>query len=196
LAEENEVRPENEVPEVVVEENIETLKRNLAEEKEKSDKYLANWQRAEADFSNYKRRAEQEKNETTTYANWALTLNLLPVLDDLERAITSLPPKLAKLTWVDGILLIHRKLRAVLESQGLTEIEAIGKPFEPSLHEAVAQVEGKEGIVINEVQKGYKLKDKLLRPALVVVGKGKEHKQAGEDREKIEEKKPNETIDS
>jgi molecular chaperone GrpE len=196
LAEENEVKPENKAPEVVVEEDIETLKRNLAEEKEKSDKYLANWQRAEADFSNYKRRAEQEKNETTTYANWALTLNLLPVLDDLERAITSLPPKLAKLTWVDGILLIHRKLRAVLESQGLTEIEAIGKPFEPSLHEAVAQVEGKEGTVINEVQKGYKLKDKLLRPALVVVGKGKEHKQAGEDKEKVEEKKPNETIDS
>jgi molecular chaperone GrpE len=191
LAEENDARPENEAPEVVVEGNIETLKRNIAEEKEKSDKYLSNWQRAEADFSNYKKRAEQEKNETTAYANWALVLNLLPVLDDMERAITSLPPKLAKLTWVDGILLIHRKLRAVLESQGLTEIEAIGKPFEPSLHEAVAQVEGKEGIVINEVQRGYKLKDKLLRPSLVVVGKGKEHKQADEDKEKIDEEKPN-----
>ena len=196
MAGENEVKPENEAPEVAAEEDIETLKRNLAEEKDKSDKYLANWQRAEADFSNYKRRAEQEKNETTAYANWALTLNLLPVLDDIERAIASLPPKLAKLTWVDGILLIHRKLRAVLESQGLTEIEAIGKPFEPSLHEAVAQVEGKEGIVINEVQKGYKLKDKLLRPALVVVGNGKGHKQTGEEKEKIEEDKPNETTDS
>ena len=196
MVEENKTTPENEISEEAKEEDIETLKRNLAEEKEKSSKYLANWQRAEADFSNYKRRAEQEKNETTAYANWALILNLLPVLDDLERAITSLPPKLAKLTWVDGVLLIHRKLRAVLESQGLTEVEAVGKPFEPSLHEAVAQLEGKEGIVINEVQTGYKLKDRLLRPALVVVGKGKEHKYTDEDKEKTEEEKPNETTDS
>ena len=184
MAEEN--NEVNEISEVAAEENIETLQRNLAEEKEKSDKYLANWQRAEADFSNYKKRIEQEKNETTSYANWALIFNLLPVLDDMERAIASLPPKLAKLTWVDGILLIHRKLKGFLESQGLTEIEAIGKPFDPSIHEAVAQTDGKEGMVINEIQKGYKLKGKLLRPALVVVGKDEEHKQTGEEN-------PNET---
>lgn len=192
MAEENTTAPGDEVPEVAKEEDIETLKCNLAEEKEKANKYLANWQRAEADFSNYRKRTEQEKNETTTFANWALILNLLPVLDDLERAIASLPPKLANLTWVDGILLIHRKLRAILESQGLTEIEATGKPFEPSLHEAVAHLEGEEGMVLNEVQKGYKLKNKLLRPALVVVGKGKLEKAEG----KIEEEKTNETTGS
>jgi molecular chaperone GrpE len=189
LAEEEKITPEDEVPKVSEEEGIDTLKSNLAEEKDKSDKYLANWQRAEADFSNYKKRAEQEKNDTANFANWALILNILPVLDDLERAVASLPQKLANLTWVDGILLIHRKLRAVLESQGLTEIEAIEKTFDPSLHEAVAHMEGKEGMVINEVQKGYKLKNKLLRPALVVVGKGKIEKAE----QKAEEEKQKET---
>ena len=192
MAEEEKITPEAEVPKVSEEEGIDTLKSNLAEEKEKSNKYLANWQRAEADFSNYKKRAEQEKNDTTTFANWALILDLLPVLDDLERAVSSLPQKLANLTWVDGILLIHRKLRAVLESQGLTEIEAMGKTFDPSLHEAVAHMEGKEGMVINEVQKGYKLKNKLLRPALVVVGKSKAEKAE----QKAEEEKQKETTDS
>ena len=161
----------NEMPEPATTENIEPVKRIIEEEKE--NKYLANWQRAEADFSNYKKRAEQEKGEFTTYANSSLILNLLPVLDDLERAIASLPPKLANANWVDGIKLIHRKLKAVLESQGLTEVEAVGKPFDPSLHEAVAHLDGDEGIVISEVQKGYKLKNKLIRPSLVAVGKGK-----------------------
>jgi molecular chaperone GrpE len=191
LAEEEKTTPENEVPKAVEDENIETLKGKLAEEEEKANKYLANWQRAEADFSNYKKRAEQEKNDTTTFANWALILNLLPVLDDMERAVASLPQKLANLTWVDGILLIHRKLRAILESQGLTEVEVMGKTFDPSLHEAVAHMDGKEGMVINEVQKGYRLKNKLLRPALVVVGKDKGEK----SEQKAEEEKQKEATD-
>lgn len=191
MVEENKTTPENEISEEAKEEDIETLKRNLTEEKEKSSKYLANWQRAEADFINYKKRGEQERNEFTTFANEGLILNFLPVLDDMERAIASLPPKLADLTWVDGVLLIHRKLKAILESQGLTEIEAIGKPFEPSLHEAVAHLEGAEGMVINEVQKGYKLKNKLLRPAMVVVGKGKTEKSEAE----VEVEKPKDTTD-
>jgi molecular chaperone GrpE len=72
--------------------------------------------------------------------------------------------------------LILRKLRSILEAQGLTEIEAVGEPFDPSLHEAVAHHEGEEGVVIGEVQRGYKLKDRVLRPTLAVVGKGKEEK--------------------
>jgi molecular chaperone GrpE len=187
LAEENKITPENELSEPARTENdIEGLKRTLAEEKDKSNKYLANWQRSEADFSNYKKRAEQEKNEFVNFANWSLILNLVPILDDMERAIDSLPPKLASFTWVDGIRLINRKFKAILEKQGLTEIEAVGKPFEPSLHEAVAQLEGEDGIIINEVQKGYNLKNKLLRPSIVVVGKGK----AAESETKITEEKP------
>ncbi len=160
----------------VVSEDIETLKQALADEKARAERYLANWQRAQADFINYKKRVEQEKNEVADFANAMLILNLLPILDDLERAFVSLPPRLMNLTWVDGIRLIYRKLQAILEAQGLTQIKAEGEAFDPKLHEAVMQEEGQEGIIIAELQKGYKLKEKVLRPALVVVGKGKEEK--------------------
>ena len=103
-------------------------------------------------------------------------LNLLPILDDLERAFTSIPPRLAKLSWVDGIRLIERKLRAILEAQGLSPIKALGEPFDPTLHEAVRQDKGKEGIVVEELQKGYKFHDRVIRPSKVVVGNGEERK--------------------
>ena len=176
----------NEVePEVTEKEDVEGLKQALAEEKEKAESYLANWQRAQADFINYKRRNEQEKEETSKFANSLLMLNLLPVLDDLERAIASVPPNLAKASWVDGIRLIERKLRASLEAQGLSPIKAVGEPFDPHLHEAIRQDKGKEGIVIEEVQKGYKLHDRVLRPSRVVVGEGevKETEQENNDQE-------------
>ena len=91
---------ESEIPET---ENIEELKQTLAEEKEKAENYLANWQRAQADFVNYKRRSEQELEERGRFANSVLMLSFLPVLDDLERAITSVPPELAEESWVEGI---------------------------------------------------------------------------------------------
>ena len=162
------------VPEVAEAEDIETLKQALAEEKEKAERYLANWQRAQADFINYKRRNEQEREDFNKFANATFMLSLLPVLDDLERALDSIPPKSAKLTWVDGIRLIERKLRTNLEAQGLTPIKALGEPFDPNFHEAVRQDKGKEGIVIEELQKGYKLYDKVIRPTMVVVGNGEE----------------------
>ena len=153
-------------------EDIESLKQALAEEKEKAEGYLANWQRAQADFINYKRRSEQEKEEVGKFANALLMLNLLPVLDDLERALNSIPPHLASLTWVDGIRLIERKLQASLEAQGLSPVKALGEPFDPKFHEAAMHAKGKEGIVIEELQKGYKLQDRVIRPAMVVVGNG------------------------
>ncbi|GAG92967.1 unnamed protein product, partial [marine sediment metagenome] len=119
-------------PEIAEVEDIEALKQALAEEKKKAEANLANWQRAQADFINYKRRSEQEKEEIGKFANTMLMLNLLPILDDLERAFTSTPPQMAKLTWVDGIRLIERKLRASLEAQGLSQIKALGEPFDPS----------------------------------------------------------------
>ncbi len=158
----------------VGEEDIETLKQALTEEREKTKNYLANWQRAQADFENYKRRREQEKTEISQFANLALILNLLPVLDDFERALNSMPPELAEPSWLDGIRLIERKLRASLETQGLSPIRADGEPFDPRFHEAIRQGKGKEGIVIEEVQKGYKLHDRVIRPSRVVVGNGEE----------------------
>jgi molecular chaperone GrpE len=155
-------------------EDIESVKKALAEEKEKSEKYLANWQRAQADFINYKRRNEQERAEVVNYANSTLILNLLPVLDDLERALASVPDELAGSRWIDGIRHIYRKLQAVLEAQGVSVIEAEGKDFDPNFHEAVMAVEGEEGKVIEETQKGYKLRNRVIRPTKVKVGRGSE----------------------
>ena len=135
-------------------------------------RYLENWRRAEADFENYKRRVEQERAESAKFASMALILNILPVVDDLERAFKSIPEKLAHLTWTEGIRLIHRKLQATLEAQGVTEIQALGETFDPSIHEAVGQTAGKEGKVIEEAQKGYRLHGRVIRPSFVIVGNG------------------------
>ena len=165
----NEVEPE-EITEIA---DIETIKQALAEEKNKTEEYLANWQRAQADFINYKRRTEQARDELNKFANAALILGLLPVLDDLERALNSVPPR-TKAGWTDGIRLIERNFRSTLEAQGLNPIKALGEPFDPKFHEAIRQDKGKEGIVVGELQKGYTLGDKVLRPAKVVVGNGEE----------------------
>ncbi|MFC2047348.1 nucleotide exchange factor GrpE [Chloroflexota bacterium] len=163
-------------PEVTETEDIETLKEALAEEKAKAEVNLANWQRIQADFINYKRRSEQERQEFSKFANATLMINLLPILDDLERAFTSIPPRIAKLSWVDGVRLIERKIQASLETLGLSPIKALGEAFDPTLHEAAMHGKGKEGIVIQELQKGYKLRDRVIRPAMVVIGNGEEKK--------------------
>jgi molecular chaperone GrpE len=161
---------EVEQAEVEQPEEIESVKKALAEEK--SEKYLANWQRAQADLINYKRRSEQERAEVVNYANSTLILNMLPVLDDLERALGNVPDELAESPWIDGIRHIYRKLQAVLDAQGVSVIEAEGKDFDPNFHEAVMSVEGEEGKVIEETQKGYKLRNRVIRPTKVKVGKG------------------------
>jgi len=165
-------------PEVTEIEDIEKLRQALAEERTKAEANLAGWQRAQADFINYRRRSEQEKEETSKFANGLLMFSLLPILDDLERAFASVPPKLDKLGWVDGIRLIERKLRSTLEAQGLSLIKAIDEPFDPNLHEAVRQDKGKEGIVVEELQRGYKFHDRVIRPSKVVVGNGQEEEAA------------------
>jgi molecular chaperone GrpE len=165
----------------VAEPDIETLKAALAEEKAKAEGYLAKWQRAEADLINYRRRAEQEKEEIGKFANTGLMLSLLPALDDLERAFGSVPDDLAASSWLDFIRLIEQKLRAGLEAQGLSEIKALGEPFDPNFHEAVMQGKGEEGMVVEEMQKGYKLLDRVIRPARVVVGNGEKQRAKKEE---------------
>jgi molecular chaperone GrpE len=160
-------------------EDIETLKARLEEEKSKAESYLANWQRAAADYQNLKRRAEKEREEYGRLATAALVINILPLLDDLERALTSVDIRLAGLTWVDGIRLIYRKFQVVMESAGVSEIKAEGETFDPNVHEAVMYGEGEEGKVVAEVQKGYCLGDRVIRPAMVVVGKKAEGKEPG-----------------
>ena len=151
-------------------ENPEALADQLAHEKERAESYYASWQRAAADYQNFKRRAEQERSEYAQIANAALMFNLLPMIDDLERALENVDPHLAGLTWVDGIRLIQRKFQALLEMNGISEIAAGGQDFDPNIHEAVMYAEGEAGKVLNVAQKGYMLGSRVLRPAMVVVG--------------------------
>ncbi len=159
-------------PEAEVPDDVRKLKELLDEERGKAQSYMQNWQRAAADFQNYKRRVEEERSETARFANAALIINLLPLIDDLDRALHNIDAHLAGLTWVDGIRLIHRKFQAVLDMAGIEEIEADGQTFDPAVHEAVSQGPGEENKVIAVVQKGYKLGDRVIRPAMVVVGNG------------------------
>jgi len=144
----------------------------LAEEKRKAEDYLDSWKRAQADFVNYKRRVEQERLDIGKYANAELILRLLPVLDDFERAFQSITPKLAKTDWVDGVRLVERKLKTTLETQGLSAIKALGEQFDPNLHEAMMHCKGEDGKVVQEIQKGYRLNEKVIRPSQVAVGNG------------------------
>ena len=156
------------------------LEEQVAQAKEDAQRYLASWQRSEADFQNYKRRVEQERDENRRFASTALIMNILPILDDLERALGSLDVRLAGLTWFEGIALIHRKILILLENAGVGIIQAEGQQFDPREHEAVMHAEGEEGKVLAEVQRGYKLHDRVLRPAMVVVGKAKEEEKPAE----------------
>lgn len=135
--------------------------------------YLAKWQRATADMANMRRRHDLERQEYIRQANATLIADLLPVLDSFDRALDSVPEELREQTWIDGILRVERQLRAVLERAGLTPIEAAGKPFDPTEHEALMHEtsEQPEDTVTGELQRGYKLYDRVLRPAMVKVAK-------------------------
>jgi molecular chaperone GrpE len=151
---------------------IESLRERLAQALADKEDHLRGWQRAQADYANFRRRVEQEREDLVRGAEAALTLHVLPVLDDLERALLVLPPELRGHVWVDGVLLIERKMRDVFDAHGLTSIEAVGQLFDPHLHEAVLS-DGEPGeatIVTGELRRGYRLYDRVLRPTLVKVG--------------------------
>ena len=128
--------------------------------------------RAQADFDNYRRRTVKEKEELAKYASSKLITELLPVVDNFERAIAAAQGGGDKDSLAKGVDMIFRQLAQVLEQEGLKPMESVGQPFNPEYHQAIMQVESEEheeGIVVEEVQKGYILKDKVLRPAMVKV---------------------------
>ncbi len=153
--------------------DVDALRTQLEEEKARAERGIANWQRAEADFANFKRRSEQERADLVKFANASLIGKILPVLDDLERAIATIPANQRSVGWVEGVKLIDRKLRSVLEQEGVAPIDALGKEFDPHVHEAVMREEG-EGdtdVVVEELQKGYRLHDRVIRPTMAKVGR-------------------------
>jgi molecular chaperone GrpE len=142
--------------------------------KAQAAQYLDGWQRTQAEFSNYKKRQETDRAQLIALANAVLLRKLLPVVDDFERAMASLSPSLQQLTWCEGIALIKYKLDGILESEGVKQIDVEGQAFDPRFHEAVTyeEVAGYEdGQIIGEVQRGYVLDERVLRPALVRVAK-------------------------
>ncbi|HLE58893.1 MAG TPA: nucleotide exchange factor GrpE [Candidatus Limnocylindria bacterium] len=157
---------------------LDELTREMETLRAEADEHLRSWQRAAADLSNVRRRADEEREALTVFANALLLAKLLPVLDDFDRALASVPADVHE-GWVDGIRLVERKLRAALESEGVTPIPAEGQPFDPKLHEAVVHEETAaypDNQVIGELQRGYRLRDRVLRPALVrVANNPKEH---------------------
>ncbi len=150
------------------------LREELEEAKAEAEEYLDGWRRAQAEFSNYKKRQRAEQAKLRELANANLLRKLLPVLDDFDRALATMPEGIRHLSWIDGLFMVEQKLEGVLETEGVEPIDTEGKRFDPNVHEAVTHevMRGyEEGEIIGEVQKGYVLGGRVLRPALVRVAK-------------------------
>ena len=149
-----------------LEEKYEALE---AEKKQLTDRML----RIQADYENYKRRTEKERIAERKYQAQDLATELLPVIDNFERALQTEVTEENK-SFRDGMVMIYEQLQNALKSQGIETIETVNKPFDPNIHHAVMQVEDENyesNIIVEELQKGYMLKDKVIRPAMVKVNK-------------------------
>ncbi|HEY8437001.1 MAG TPA: nucleotide exchange factor GrpE [Candidatus Limnocylindrales bacterium] len=156
--------------------DIEALKGELAAAQAKAEEYLAGLQRERAEFSNYRRRTSEEREQMLGLAGEDLIRKVLAIADDFDLAIDNRPAELDGNSWVEGVAAIDRKLRTLLDSEGVQPIEAdVGTAFDPREHEAIANVPGTgraEGQIVDVVRRGYKLRDRVIRPALVAVAAG------------------------
>jgi molecular chaperone GrpE len=153
-------------------EEAEALRNELSQWQAKANEYLEGWQRTRADFSNFKKRVERDQAQVYQNAAASVILKFLEVLDDLERALKNRPQEGDGAAWAEGIELIYRKFSAILEAEGVTPIETEGQYFDPLLHEAVTREENtglESGQIIEVVKQGYRLGDRVLRPAQVRV---------------------------
>jgi molecular chaperone GrpE len=169
---EGEVISEEEISfdDILMEEKLELLQAALEASEAKAAEYLDGWQRAKAEFTNYRKRQERERELARFETVGRVAKRYLPVVDDLERALKERPAQGEGAAWSQGIELIYRKLINILEAEGVTPIEAEGALFDPNLHEAVMQSESEtheSGQVIEVLQTGYKMGDRVLRPATV-----------------------------
>jgi molecular chaperone GrpE len=149
----------------------------LEEAKAQAAEYLEGWQRARAEFANFRRRQEQQKKQLDASAKTRVLTHLMPVVDDLERAFESVPKEIADHAWVSGLSLVGQKWTAAMEKVGVSALTVEpGDAFDPTVHEALTHEpndEFEEGTVIQAIQRGYMLDDIVIRPALVRVSSGK-----------------------
>ena len=166
--------------------DIEGLRAELTAAKNQADEYLVALQRERAEFLNYKRRTAEERERDLGLAAEGLIRKVLGVADDFDRAIEARPESIATDPWFEGLAAIDRKLRMLLDSEGVTPIDAEpGTPFDPREHDAIANVPGTgrpEGEIVEQVRRGYRLRDRVLRPALVAVAAAPETAPATNDR--------------
>jgi molecular chaperone GrpE len=158
--------------------DIEGLRAELAAAQSQADEYLVALQRERAEFLNYKRRTAEERERDLGLAAEGLIRKVLALADDFDRAIEARPESIATDPWFEGVAAIDRKLRTLLESEGVSPIDvAPGAAFDPREHDAIANVPGtdrEEGEIVEQIRRGYRLRDRVLRPALVAVAAGSE----------------------
>ncbi|MCK5475799.1 MAG: nucleotide exchange factor GrpE [Candidatus Pacebacteria bacterium] len=147
------------------------LKQELENYKKQAEENLIGWQRAKADFLNYKKDQEKYVSEFRKYASEDVLISILPTIDNFELAIKHMPKELEESDWTAGIICIKSQLENILKEIGLEEIKAVGEKFDPSLFESIGEKESdqKEGTIITEVQKGYRMSGKVVRVGKVVV---------------------------
>ena len=153
------------------------LEQVLDQTRKEVENFREKWLRSAADLENYRKRAQREREETLRYGNEKLLRDFLPMLDDLERAIDmSVKAAGENATLMDGVRLVHKKFITQLEKHGVATFEAVGEAFDPTRHEAVQQSHGEQpaGTVMTQLQRGFTLNERLLRPAMVVVSLGPE----------------------
>ena len=153
---------------------IEELKNKLKELQELKEEYLAGWQRAKADFLNYKKEEADRIGELVKYGTEDLIFKILPILDNFDLAEKKISLKLKDNEYIKGVFQIKKQLHDLLKNQGIEEIKTIKENFDPNFHEVVAEINSKDkksGVIVSEVQKGYTLHGKVIRPARVKVVK-------------------------
>jgi molecular chaperone GrpE len=172
---ENETQPGGDAPEPASEPLSEQQLIELKEQAGKAAQYYDQLVRTMADMENFKKRAARERQDAIKYANEALLESIIPVLDNFEAALAAAnAPNTSVQSLQSGVNMIQTQLKSAMSEAGLEEIDAAGRPFDPNIHEAISQQETDEvpeGQVVQQVRKGYKLKERLLRPASVIVAK-------------------------
>lgn len=166
----SEAAPQAEAPP----ESPEALREALAAKTQEAERLQGRLLRLHAEFENYKKRMVREKAEFLKFAHEGLILEFLPILDNLERALASARAEAGSTPLLEGLEMIARLFRSVLEKAGVKPMEARGQPFDPGHHQAVAQVESSDqdaNLVVEEIQKGYLIEGRVLRPAMVKVSR-------------------------
>ena len=163
-------------------ETLESLREALSAKSQELERFQERLLRLQAEFDNYRKRMAREKAEFLKFAHEGLVLEFLPILDNLERALSAARAEDGSTPLIEGIEMIARLFRSALEKAGVKPMEAVGKPFDPTYHQAVAQVESSEeeaNVVVEEIQKGYLIEGRVLRPAMVKVSRAAAVSEAG-----------------